>query len=97
MTGRLSIQSRLLVLLILSGVGGSLTIGVMSCVSSETALRLASWSQLTSIRETKRRDLTRYVESQIRSFEVFAAQEQLPDAIDAFRAGFADQNRPVSA
>ena len=88
MTRRLSIRSKLMVLLILSGISGALTISVLSYVHAEQALREATWNQLVATRETKRGCLLRWVDQQFRAFRVFSGEEQLPAAYDAFRTGF---------
>jgi len=87
-TKRLSIRSKLMVLLILSGISGALTISVLSYVHAERALREATWNQLVATRETKRECLLRWVDQQFRAFRVFSGEEQLPAAYGAFRAGF---------
>ena len=87
-----SIRSKLMILLIISGIGGALTISVLSYISADTALRNSTWDQLIATRETKKGCLTRSVDQQFRLFRIFAGEEQLPAAFEAFRAGFKDKD-----
>lgn len=78
-----------MILLIASGVGGALALSALGFFSADAALRDATWNQLVATRETKKGCLLRYVDQQLRLFQVFSYQEQLPTALDAFRQSFA--------
>jgi class 3 adenylate cyclase len=91
MANYLSIRSKLLLLLIISGLAAALALSVIGYLRSDSALRAAVWDQLVAIRETKKADIQRYLKSQEREFAVFASEAQLRDAIPAFRAAFAEE------
>lgn len=86
-----SIRSKLMILLIASGVGGALALSALGFFSADIALRNATWNQLVATRETKKGCLLRYVDQQLRLFQVFSYQEQLPVALEAFRHGFSEK------
>ena len=83
MASLLSIRSKLLVLLMISGLSAALAISTIGYMRSDTALRAAVWDQLVSIRETKKADIVRYLDAQERAFAAFAKQDQVADAIVA--------------
>ncbi len=88
MASLLSIRSKLLVLLMISGLSAALAISTIGYMRSDSALRAAVWDQLVSIRETKKSDIVRYLDAQERAFAAFAAQDQVADAIVAFRSAY---------
>lgn len=94
MANYLSIRSKLLLLLIISGLAAALAISVIGYLRSDSALRAAVWDQLIAIRETKKTDIQRYLKSQEAAFGVFAGEAQLQEAIPAFRAAF-EQERSL--
>lgn len=73
----------------ISGLSAALAISTIGYMRSDTALRAAVWDQLVSIRETKKADIVRYLDAQERAFAAFAKQDQVADAIVAFRAAYA--------
>jgi hypothetical protein len=91
MANYLSIRSKLLLLLIISGLAAALSLSVIGYLRSDTALRSAVWDQLVAIRETKKADIRRYLQGQESAFAVFASEAQLQEAIPAFRAAFAEE------
>lgn len=55
MASMLSIRSKLLLLLMVSGLAAALAISSIGYVRSDQALRAAVWDQLLAVRETKKR------------------------------------------
>ncbi len=89
MASLLSIRSKLLLLLMISGLAAALAISTIGYTRSDSALRAAVWDQLIAIRETKKADVVRYLDAQERAFTALAAQEQVARALTDFRAAFA--------
>ncbi|MEY4698020.1 MAG: hypothetical protein RIT14_2448 [Pseudomonadota bacterium] len=89
MASYLSIRSKLLLLLMISGLSAALSLSLIGYIRSDAALRAAVWDQLVAIRQTKKADLERYLDSQQRTFAVFAQQAQLLSAFPQFRAALA--------
>jgi class 3 adenylate cyclase len=88
MLGNLSIRSKLLILLLLSGIGGSIILGTIGYVSSSNALSDAIYKQLTSIRETRKAEVERYMTGVQDAFALFANQDHLGDAVDQLKLAF---------
>lgn len=86
MASLLSIRSKLLLLLMVSGLAAALAISSIGYVRSDQALRAAVWDQLLAVRETKKADILRYLESQERAFAVLAEQRQAQQALPEFHA-----------
>ena len=78
-----------MLLLLISGLGGALTLSILSDLHADKALRQATWEQLVAIRETKKGCLLRYVDQLLRQFQIFSGEAQLPAALEAFREGVA--------
>ena len=89
MASLLSMRSKLLLLLMVSGLAAALAISSIGYVRSDQALRAAVWDQLLAVRETKKGDIIRYLDSQERAFAVLAAQGQVQVALPAFRTAVA--------
>ena len=89
MASLLSIRSKLLLLLMVSGLAAALAISSIGYVRSDQALRAAVWDQLLAVRETKKGDIIRYLDAQERAFAVLAAQGQVQVALPAFRTAVA--------
>lgn len=85
MASYLSIRSKLLLLLMISGLSAALSLSLIGYIRSDSALRAAVWDQLVAIRQTKKADLERYLDAQKRTFAVFAQQAQLVSAIPQFQ------------
>jgi class 3 adenylate cyclase len=98
MANYLSIRSKLLLLLIISGLAAALAISAIGYLRSDSALRAAVWDQLVAIRETKKADIQRYLKAQEAAFGVFASEAQLQEALPAFRAAYeAERSLPAPA
>lgn len=91
----LSIRSKLLLLLIISGLAAALAISVIGYLRSDSALRAAVWDQHVAIRETKKADIQCYLRDQESAFGVLASSAQLQQAIPAFRTAL-DQERSLA-
>ena len=85
-----------MVLLVLSGVVGAVTIGVIGYVQGERSLRAATWNQLVSIRETKKASFERWVDQQFRQFRLLSTDQHLAQAAAAFEQGIADLGTPLA-
>lgn len=96
MKNRLSIRSKLMVLLVASGVVGAITIGVIGYVQGEHALTAATWNQLVSTRETKKACFERWLDQQFREFRILSGDQQIAEAFESFRDGFADVDTALS-
>lgn len=88
MIRRLSIRSKLTLLLLLSGLTGALTVSAISYVNADRALRNATWDQLVAMRETKKDCLLRLFDEQLDAFHLFSNEAQLAPALAAYRTGF---------
>lgn len=97
MKNRLSIRSKLMVLLVLSGTVGAITIGVIGYVQGERSLTDATWDQLVSIRETKKACFERWIDQQLREFRILAGDSELVDAAAEFSAGYAQLTDPLTS
>ena len=91
-----SVSSKLLIMLIASGVSAALTVGALGYYKAQDALKSAIDDQLVAIRESKKADIVRYFESQERTFQVFASQRQLQDAADAMGKAFVAESKEPS-
>jgi len=85
-----------MVLLVLSGVVGAITIGIIGYVQGERSLRSATWNQLVSIRESKKASFERWVNQQFRQFRLLSTDLHLAQAAAAFEQGFADLGGPLT-
>lgn len=85
---RLSIRSKLMVLLVTSGIAGALVVGAIAYVQGEHSLRNATVNQLVSIRATKKGCFERWIDQQLREFRILAGDERLPAAVEAFQNGY---------
>ncbi len=84
----MSIRYKLLGALVFSGIAAIAIVGYMSFTSGKTALMAASFNQLTSVRETKARQVEGYFE-QIRNQVITLSEDRMVvDAMRAFREGF---------
>lgn len=92
-----SVSSKLLIMLIASGVSAALTVGALGYYKAQDALKTAIDDQLVAIRESKKADIVRYFEGQERMFQVFASQRQLQDASEALAKGFAAEGKEPAA
>lgn len=97
MKSRLSIRSKLMVLLVMSGVVGAVTIGIIAYQQGDAALRDSTWDELVAIRATKRACMQRWLDQQFSQFRVFSGDRQLPDALAAFEKGFDELDTDLSA
>ncbi|MEY4338624.1 MAG: hypothetical protein RLZ14_474 [Actinomycetota bacterium] len=86
-----------MVLLVLSGVVGAITIGIIGYVQGERSLRAATWNQLVSIRETKKASFERWVDQQYRQFRLLSSDQHLADASAALEKGFQSLNTPLTS
>jgi hypothetical protein len=98
MKNRLSIRSKLMVLLVLSGIAGAITVGVIGYVQGEHAVRDATVNQLLAIRETKKDCFERWIDQQLREFRILSDDEQLAAVTAEFADGFKslDASLPAS-
>lgn len=97
MRSRLSVRSRLMVLLVTGGIAGAVSIGVIGYTQGDHALRAATKDQLVAIRETKKACFQRWVDQQFREFRLLAGDRQIPEAVSAFQQGFAAIDAPLSS
>ncbi len=83
-----SVSSKLLIMLCVSGITAAFAVGSISYFSADQALRSSITDQLISIRETKKADIARYFDGEARMFAVFSRGSQLVEASAALKSGF---------
>ncbi|QAY72103.1 adenylate/guanylate cyclase domain-containing protein [Agromyces protaetiae] len=94
----LSIQSRLLVILLVTTLLSALVVGVIGWISGRDSLRAAAYSELTTIRELRSDDLTRTLGEFVAGVRVASANASAELASVEFNAAFAAlDEQPVSA
>lgn len=85
---RLGIQSRLMLMLLLTSVVSCLVVGLVAYQSGRSALRDSAFARLTEVRESRSREITRQY-SQLRdSLVIYTRGSTAIEAVNAFEAGF---------
>ncbi|HEX5143035.1 MAG TPA: adenylate/guanylate cyclase domain-containing protein [Mycobacterium sp.] len=85
-----SIQSKILVMLLLTSVLSAAIVGAIGYQSGRSSLRAAVFDQLTELREAQSRRLESQYADVRNSVAIAASAETTVTAMDAFRTGFAD-------
>jgi class 3 adenylate cyclase len=85
----LSIRSKLLALLLLSGIVCIAATGWIADRSGTKSLRESIFNQLTTLRETKKSEIKRYFLHMERQFAAVAQAPDMTAAAEAFESGFA--------
>ena len=77
-----SIQSKLLVMLLIVSVGASVVTGIVGYLSGSDSLRQASFERLTEVRESRAREITNYYEQTRDSLVVYTRGTTVVDAMN---------------
>ena len=88
MLNKLSIRSKLLVLLLFAGLFAAAWTAYLSYRTAEQALSNTIYSQLTSIREAKRQQVQRYFADIRKVVNILAGQPSIVSATENFTVGF---------
>ncbi|MDX8535589.1 adenylate/guanylate cyclase domain-containing protein [Mesorhizobium sp. VK25A] len=92
MLRHLSIRSKLLALLLLSGVLCIAVTGLIADRSGTKSLRQSIFGQLTTLRESKKAEVERYFGQLERQFVALSKSPDTVSAADAFTRGFDEQD-----
>ncbi|MEZ4702051.1 MAG: methyl-accepting chemotaxis protein [Rhodothermales bacterium] len=84
----MSIRSKLLGALTLSGLAAIVIVGVLSYNSGKSSLEKASFNQLTAVRETKARQIENYFEQIRNQVATLSEDRMMIDAMRGFRTAF---------
>lgn len=91
-----SIQSKLLVMLLLVSVGASIVTGIVGYLSGSDSLRQASFERLTEVRESRAREITNYYDQTRDSLVVYTRGTTVVDAMNGFHDAFHElEEQPV--
>ncbi|MGK9147489.1 HAMP domain-containing protein [Plantibacter flavus] len=91
-----SIQSKLLVMLLLVSVGASVVTGIVGYLSGSESLRQASFERLTELRESRAREITNYYQQTADSLVVYTRGTTVVDAMNGFHNAFHElEEQPV--
>lgn len=85
---KMSIRSKVLLLLVLVGLLSASVIGYISYKSAKIALTQTVYDQLTALRESKKRQTINYFNNQMATFDVFSNQQQVADSLRLFKRSF---------
>lgn len=83
-----SIQSKLLVMLLLVSVGASVVTGIVGYMSGSESLRQASFERLTEVRESRAREISNYYQQTADSLVVYTRGTTVVDAMQGFQNAF---------
>jgi class 3 adenylate cyclase len=89
---RISIQSKLLVMLLLTSILSAAVVGAIGYHSGRTSLRAAEFDALTEIRQSQTRQLQAQIADLQNSMVVYTRGSTTTEAIDALTAGFDQLN-----
>lgn len=91
-----SIQSKLLVMLLLVSVGASVVTGIVGYLSGSESLRQASFERLTELRESRAREITNYYRQTADSLVVYTRGTTVVDAMNRYHDAFQElEEQPV--
>lgn len=85
---KMSIRSKVLLLLVLVGLLSASAIGYLTYKSAKSALTHTVYEQLTALRESKKRQTKNYFKNQMATFDVFSNQKQVSDSLRLFKRSF---------
>ena len=85
---RVSIQSKLLVMLLLTSILSAAVVGAIGYQSGRSSLRASVFDGLTEIRQSQTRQLQAQVADLKNSLVIYSRGTTATDAIEAFTAGF---------
>ena len=85
---RVSIQSKLLVMLLMTSILSAAVVGFIGYQSGQDSLRASVFDRLTEIRESQARQLEQQFSDLKNSLVIYSRGSTATDAVDAFTAGF---------
>jgi class 3 adenylate cyclase len=85
---KISIQSKLIVIMLLSSILSAAVVGFIGYQSGRSSLRTAVFDQLTELRDGQARAINSLFSDLKNSLIVFSQGTTAPEALDAFTAGF---------
>ena len=85
---RVSIQSKLLVMLLMTSILSAAIVGIIGYQSGRNSLRNAAFDQLTEIRQSQSRQLQGQLSDLKNSLVIYAKGATSTEAVEAFSAGF---------
>jgi class 3 adenylate cyclase len=85
---KVSIQSKLLVMLLLTSILSAAVVGAIGYQSGRTSLRNAAFDRLTEIRQSQSRQLQAQLSDLKNSLVIYAKGATATEAVEAFSAGF---------
>jgi class 3 adenylate cyclase len=89
---RVSIQSKLLVMLLLTSILSAAVVGFIGYESGRNSLRASVFDRLTEIRESQARQAEAQFSDLMKSLVIYTRGSTTTDAIEAFTAGFDQLN-----
>lgn len=90
MLSRMSIQSKLLLMLLLTSILSAAVVGAIGYQSGRSSLRASVFDRLTEIRESQSRQLETQFSDLKNSLAIYSRGNTAAEAIAAFTAGFAE-------
>jgi class 3 adenylate cyclase len=85
---RVSIQSKILVMLLLTSVLSAAVVGAIGYQSGRSSLRTSAFERLTEIRQSQSRQLQAGIEDLKNSLVIYSRGSTATQAVEAFTAGF---------
>lgn len=92
----ISIRSKVLILLLFSGISCALVISFLSYNQAEKSLKTTIYKHLTSIREAKKRQTIKYFDDEMKTFEILSNLGQVADAMKGFQRGYDESGRMLA-
>ena len=89
---RKSIRTKLLLIFLLIGILSIVTTGVLFYLNTKSTLKKVYFNQLTSIRETKRRQIETYFDQVRKQITTFSEDKMIVDAMKQFKSTFHNIN-----
>lgn len=86
--GRLSIQSKLLLMLLVTSVVSCSVVGVVAYRSGRDALEVSAFDRLQELRSSRAREVTRRYDQLLDSMVIYTRGTNVIDAVTDFTAGF---------
>ena len=96
MMSYISIRSKVLILLLFSGISCALVISFLSYSQAESSLKTTIYKHLTSIREAKKRQTIKYFADEMKAFEILSNLGQVAEAMKGFQRGFDESGRTTA-
>jgi class 3 adenylate cyclase len=89
---RISIQSKLLVMLLLTSILSAAVVGLIGYQSGQSSLRTSAFDRLTEIRQSQSRQLQAQISDLQDSLVIYSRGSTATEAIEAYTAGFDQLN-----